>query len=442
LTTGKPVVIASKTGKGKPAHHFEIVIDTRSNTPIISKDETIDWDRDHGTRIELELEGTYKAGRRSVDEYLEQVAIANPHAEIHYLPPKGRKALKLLRATEELPAEPAEIKPHPYGVELGSLQRILKDTKARSVSQALQTEFSRVSAKVAEKLVTMAGLKPRTRPSRLSHGEVERLHHVIPKVKIFAPPTNCVVPIGADLLLKGLQREITAEFYATSLRPPAVYRGNPFQVEVGLAYGGSLRAQVAEEESLHDTGKAVEAAQGPITLLRMANRVPLQYQQSACATFKAVSETNWRQYGLPHPKGSLPQGSMVLLVHIASVWVPFTSESKEAVAHYAEILKEIRLALQEAGRKLGSFLRKREHVRNAERRRGIFQMYIGELVQSLGNLTPINQRELQKQLMDMAIASTGQAGDEEDVQAAIGPSRLVDDADDVDAMREEQEGLE
>jgi DNA topoisomerase-6 subunit B len=261
-------------------------------------------------------------------------------------------------------------------------------------------------------------------------------------VKIFAPPTNCVVPIGADLLLKGLQREITAEFYSTSLRPPAVYRGNPFQVEVGLAYGGSLRAQVAEEESLHDTGKAVEAAQGPITLLRMANRVPLQYQQSACATFKAVSETNWRQYGLPHPKGSLPQGSMVLLVHIASVWVPFTSESKEAVAHYAEILKEIRLALQEAGRKLGSFLRKREHVRNAERRRGIFQMYIGELVQSLGNLTPINQRELQKQRMDMAIASTGQAGDEEDVQAAIGPSRLVDDADDVDAMREEQEGLE
>ena len=437
LTTGKPVIIASKTGKGQPAHLFEIVIDTRTNTPIISKDETIDWDRDHGTRIELELEGTYKAGRRSVDEYLEQVAIANPHAEIRYMPPRGRSMLDLPRATDVLPAEPAEIKPHPYGVELGSLQRILKETKARTLSLALQTEFSRVTAGVAEKLIDLAGLKARTGPSRLTHGEVERLHHVIPKVKIFAPPTNCVVPIGTDLLLKGMQREITAEFYATALRPPAVYRGNPFQVEVGLAYGGALRAHVAEEDSLHETGKAVEAAQGPITLLRMANRVPLQYQQSACATFKAVSETNWRQYGLPHPKGGLPQGSMVLLVHIASVWVPFTSESKEAVAHYAEILKEIRLALQEAGRKLGTFLRKRERARNEQRRRGIFKMYIGELVQSLGNLTPINRRELQKQLMSMAVASTGQLENDVDLEAAVSASHRVEATDE-----EEQEGSE
>jgi DNA topoisomerase-6 subunit B len=305
------------------------------------------------------------------------------------------------------------------------LQRILKDTKSRTLSLALQTEFSRVSAKVAEKLITLAGLKPRTRPSRLTHAEVERLHHVIPKVKIFAPPTNCVVPIGMDVLLKGLQREIDAEFYATSMRPPAVYRGNPFQVEVGLAYGGSLRGHVEDaDELLRASGKSSEAAQGPITLLRMANRVPLQYQQSACATFKAVSETNWRQYGLPQPKGGLPQGSMVLLVHIASVWVPFTSESKEAVAHYPEILKEIRLALQEAGRKLGRYLRKREHARREERRRGIFEMYIGELVESLGKLTRVNRRELQKQLVRMAAQATGQA-DAADVEAAIGASRTV-----------------
>jgi hypothetical protein len=70
---------------------------------------------------------------------------------------------------------------------------------------------------------------------------------------------------------------------------------------------------------------------------------------------------------------------MVLLVHVASVWVPFTSESKEAIAHYAEILKEIRLALQECGRKLGTYLRRRDNARREERRRGIFEMYIGEL---------------------------------------------------------------
>ncbi len=44
---------------------------------------------------------------------------------------------------------------------------------------------------------------------------------------------------------------------------------------------------------------------------------------------------------------ALPIGPAALLVHIASVWVPFTSESKEAIASYDEIMKEIKLGLQE-----------------------------------------------------------------------------------------------
>ena len=51
------------------------------------------------------------------------------------------------------------------------------------------------------------------------------------------------------------------------------------------------------------------------------------------------------------------------MVHIASVWVPFTSESKEAIANYPEIQKEIRLGLQGVGRKLGMYLRRRLRVK-------------------------------------------------------------------------------
>jgi DNA topoisomerase-6 subunit B len=422
LTTGKPVVITSKTGKGRSAHHFEIVIDTSRNTPEIIEDRTVKWDHDHGTRIEIELEGTYKGGRRSVDEYLEQVAIANPHAEILYQPPKGRPALHLPRAVEELPPEPKEIKPHPYGVELGTLQNLLKETKARTLSSALQQEFSRVSAKVAERIVRTAGLEPRRRPRDLKPAEVESLHRAIPRVKIYAPPPSCGVPIGEHLVRCGLEREIQAEFYACATRPPAVYRGNPFQVEAGLAYGGSLRGFVDEDGSPHSTGRDADAQQGPITLLRMANRVPLQYQQSACATFKATVDNNWRQYGLPQPKGSLPQGPMVLLVHVASVWVPFTSESKEAIAHYPEILKEIGLALKDCGRKLGGYLRRREHQKREERRRGIFAMYIGELVESLGNLTRVDRSQLQKDLSRLAARHTD--GDAE-AEAVVVPTRSL-----------------
>ncbi len=442
LTTGKPVVITSKTGKGRPAHHFEIVVDTTRNMPLVVKDEVVAWERDHGTRVEIELQGTYKGGRRSVDEYLEQVALANPHAEITYQPPKERAVVRYPRLTEALPPEPQEIQPHPYGVELGALQHILKDTVARTVSSALQTEFSRISANVAAEILRLAEVPAQRRPRELEPAQVERLHRAIPKVKIFAPPATCVVPIGEALIQRGLEREIRAEFACSSTRPPAVYRGNPFVVEAGLAYGGDLRQAIDDDGQVLVSAKAEDAQQGPITLLRLANRVPLQYQQSACAIFLAAVETNWRQYGLSQPKGGLPQGPMVLLVHVASVWVPFTSESKEAVAHYPEILKEIRLALQDCGRKLGGYLRRREHARREERRRGIFEMYIGELVESLGKLTRTDRKKLQAKLLELARQHTGDGGEE--ALAYVAPTRRVrrhDDEDD-DEAAQMQLGLE
>src|SRR5204863_62471 len=154
-----------------------------------------------------------------------------------------------------------------------------------------------------------------------------------------------------ELLEKGLQTRVPCDFATAVTRPPSVYRGNPFQVEVGLAYGGQLPA-----EDL-------------IELYRFANRVPLQYQQAACAMTKAALSIDWRAYGLQQSKGALPTGPLVLSVHIASVWVPFTSESKESVASYPEIVKELRLALMEAGRRLGTFVRHRRRVADEEKKR-------------------------------------------------------------------------
>jgi DNA topoisomerase-6 subunit B len=152
-------------------------------------------------------------------------------------------------------------------------------------------------------------------------------------------------------------------------------------------------------------------------LIRFANRVPLQYQQSACAIFRGVVDSSWKQYGLSQPKGSLPMGPMVLLVHIASVWVPFTSESKEAIAHYPEIIKEIKLALRDCGRKLASFLRSRERDRLQAKRRSIFEMYIGELANSLAKLTDGNAGRIQRRLGLMAARHSGGAGEEAGILA-------------------------
>jgi DNA topoisomerase VI subunit B len=426
LTTGKPVAILSRTAAGRTAHYFEITIDTRKNQAIPTAGEIReDWPGvDHGTRVEIELSGTYKGGRRSVDEYLEQVAIANPHVRLEYQPPRGKERRIFERATDELPREPQQIKPHPRGVELGMLMKILKESKARTLSAALKEDFSRVTSKVAGEICAAAMVPLNTRIRDLTGPEIERVYNAIPKVKILAPPTACVVPIGEDLVRKGLEKEIRADFYTSCTRPPTVYRGNPFAVEVGLAYGGELLGKAEDDD---DLGPRESGQYGPIQLLRFANRVPLQYQQSGCAIFKAVAETNFRQYGLSQPRGGLPQGPMVLFVHIASVWVPFTSESKEAVAHYPEIIKEIKLALRECGRKLSVFLHHREHERNQEKRRSVFELYIGELVESVNKLTPVDRKKLQKQLLGLASTFTGQQEEAEEVLEAGGvvPDRKV-----------------
>ena len=115
LTTGKPVLITSKTGKGRPAFQIQLRIDTKRNQPDVVTEDTVDWDKEHGTRVEIELVAAYRGGRTGVKEYLEQTVVANPHLALTYVSPKGERA-EFPRVTSELPREAQEIKPHPHGV--------------------------------------------------------------------------------------------------------------------------------------------------------------------------------------------------------------------------------------------------------------------------------------------------------------------------------------
>ena len=375
LTTGHPVVIESRTGARKPAHRFELVIDTRRNEPVIKRDVETDWnDKPHGTRVEIELEGTHKGGRHGPESYLRQTALANPHVELAYLDPKGVTTV-WKRATSALPDPALEIQPHPYGVEVGLLLSMAKDTRCRQLGAFFRQEFSRVGPKAAAAIVEGAGLSTASSPKRLTPEAAEKLIASIRRTRIPAPPTNCLSPIGAERLEASLAEQVPASYVTAVTRSPSVYRGNPFQVEVGLAYGGDL------------------AADDLCSLYRFANRVPLQYQQGACAVTKAVLQTNWRAYGLAQSRGALPTGPLVLLVHVASVWVPFTSESKEAVAGYDEIIKELKLGLQEAGRKLGRFIRRGQRERDAERKRAYIEKYIPHIGIALQEILGLSERE-------------------------------------------------
>ncbi len=498
MTTGEPSHITSKMAGGK-AQHVRLFIDTAKNQPKLDHQSVdgSDWwaQKPSGTSIEMTMSAQMKGGRHGIEAYLKQTALANPHARIlfrtHKLsskaaldkgaPPSTTETLDLPRVVHELPKEPVEIKPHPHGIELGTLQRMLQEAGRQRVHNFLTTSFSRVTGPIATDILGRAGVSAEAESNKLPRDKSDAIFKSIQATKLMGPPTNCLSPIGEEALIKGLfaiygeidnlkdeddleaiqlpskkgalapeappapeaaapepaaavpkgakgakgkklpgksvdtqlalfQRaaptvapeEAPAEdasagaassgkvkietdeegaaviaigedtFVTAVTRPPAIYRGNPFQVECGILYSKQMPSD--------------ELAK----VFRFANRVPLLYQASACAMFKAVTSAPWRSYEVLQARGALPTGPLVILVHIASAWVPYTSESKEAIAHYPEVLKEMRLAVMEAGRRLQRFLRRRKRDADEQQKRDYITRYldpIGEALRDILNLT-------------------------------------------------------
>ena len=508
LTTGKPVKIISKISAKDPAHYYELRIDTKTNHPEILNGKGagidiaagksgadfmakhgIEWIAandlgepiNHGTRVTIEMEAKFQRGRGSVEEYLEQTAISNPHARIHFQSGDAPERI-LERSTYDLPQEPREIKPHPYGVELGRLVTMLQDNPKISVTQFLTSSFSRVSHGVAKRICDTAKLSTRATCAKIGRGEADAIYRAIQETKIPPPATDCVVPIGEQRLLAGLRQVVPGEFFVAATRPPSVYRGNPFVIEAALAYGGGPAAQKVSLEALSElvsesdarslrqfltttfaglggeaADKILDAAklvsrQSPaklkkdalatlhgamqhvnvdegqnMTVLRYANRVPLQFQYAACAVTQTILATNWRSYGLSQSRGSLPSGPVTVMVHMASVWVPFTSESKEAIASYPEITKEIRLALQAVGRKFGMYMRRRQRVAQEGQRRSIFLRYLGEVATAVSVINGADREKLYQRLLDVAKRKTAEADTKLDDRG-----RPIEEEDDLD----------
>ncbi len=410
LTTGKPVSVESRTGPDKRAYAMQVMVDTNTNKPkAIGRRTLPDWHLDHGTLVELELEAKYLKGRQSVEEFLHQVAVANPHATVHYRSPSGETD-SWARTVQQNPVAPREIKPHPHGVELGVLMKMLQSTEHKTVTQFLSRDFSRISPQLAGGLAKRAGIDPKARPNTVARQAVDALYKAIndARTRIRPPSTDCLSPIGVRELLAGLTRGVRAEFYGVETRRPAVYRGNPFQVEVGLAWGGDLAGD--------------ELAK----VLRFANRVPLQYYAGSCCITRAVMDVSWRNYGLSQSRGALPSGPLIVLVHLASVWVPFSSESKVAVADYDEIRKEIKLAVQTCGRRLGQYVKRKARAKSEARRREVFNLYIEEVVNSVEAITGKEQKPFRDRLLAISRRKTELAGLLEEAKGA-------DDGDELEA---------
>ncbi|MEM1988984.1 MAG: DNA topoisomerase VI subunit B [Candidatus Woesearchaeota archaeon] len=378
LTTAKETTIVSKTKDMEKAYMCKLRINTKKNEPEIIYETEIELEKESGLKIEMEMEADYSRSAKAIESYLKYTAIANPHATIIYITPEFEQKI-FARATEELPKEAKEILPHPYGVELGRFIQMIEETPYLNIIQFLMNSFSRIGEKTAKEICEKAKLDINKNPKDLERLEIEKLYKAMQETQILAPPTDCLSPIGEENLEKGLRKEIPAEFFVTLTRQPEVYRGNPFIVEVGLAYGGAL-------------------SNDEVNIIRFANKVPLLYQKGACAITRAISEINWNNYGISQPKGGLPVAPLVIVVHIASSWVPYTSEAKEAIAHYPEIISEIKKALQQAARKLAIYVKKKINIQDQLKKKEYLEKYLDSFSEALCNIMDLKSEKDKEQV--------------------------------------------
>ncbi len=356
LSTGRPTLVRSKVAEKDYAQEMEITLDTKKNKAEILSQDVVLWDdKEHGTRFETTIQGLLRRGKHSVFEYLKNTAIVNPHARVIYIEDGEKTVFK--RATDQLPRKTEAVQPHIQGIELGTFSKMAKSTDRRRLSSFLVNEFSRISYNTAREICDVAEVDEKTKPGELDIGDCKKILKATEKVKIMAPETDCLSPIKSMLIKKGLKNVLKGyrpEFYAKpTTRDPAVFAGNPFQVEVGLVYGGNLPSE------------------GAVRILRYANRVPLLYKKSGCATTTAIRNIDWRIYGLDQRGGKgMPNGPAIILIHVASTRVPFTSEAKDAIADIPEVVEEIEKALRECARDM------RTHLNKGKRRKKISKKFM------------------------------------------------------------------
>jgi len=448
LTTAKPAKIYTATLNSNKIYYFELMIDVTKNEPkILKKEEEENKSKWHGLDIEVEVEGKYTS---KIEEYLRYIWLVNPYIKIVF--DKDGEKIVLNRVTDKLPKQPKEIKPHPYGIELGIFKRMLESTNKKTLLEFLTKEFSRISIITAIRILKLSlkseefeienkeqkvfdyllekfknenlvkacieecGLNADKKfselseqelrkfylayrilsylfknPKEISLQEAEKIFNSMQRVKIRAPPTDCLSPIDNKYLIEALKKLYPAEYYVAITRKPKVYRGFPFQVQVAIAYG-LKELKKSEEEELPSQS----------IILRFANHTPLLYNARDCVITKVLMSINWNHYGITSGASNLPADNMLILVDFLSVWIPYKSEGKQAIAEYPEIIKELELSLQEALRKVSHYISKKKRAELIKMKKNIFERYLPEVAKSIAILADAKEEEIRKKLEEIA----------------------------------------
>ena len=379
LTSAQGAWVISKTKDMRKALKALVEVDIKHNKGVLKNKETIDWDRPHGVSVEFLIDGRIQLnGEGGLLNYISGTALVNPHMTLKYKVPAAGEAKPewqtIKRVTEVIPQIPEAIEPHPHTMKLGEFIAHSHLFGKMTVANWLKKGFSRVNEGTLKEF-KKNGIKPailNKSVDALKEGEFKELFQKIQNTQLMAPSTKSVLSIGELALSKAIDRLGTVDFFSVITRKPCICDFKPIQIEVAIA-------------RLKD--RVVEDPEAPATVLRFANRVPLQFDKAACAIIKAIESVNWRAYELVQPKNSVPQGPYVIAVSVVSPFIKFKNASKETIDASDELVEELRRALIQAGQKLSRHIRREGRANDLEEKLRHIEQFCPILVEGLCRIT-------------------------------------------------------
>jgi DNA topoisomerase VI subunit B len=431
ITTHKPVVVKSSTG-GSKIYEYKLMIDIQRNRPLILDRKTRrNKEKWRGTIVEYSLEGDYYRAMSKILEYLKQTALVTPYADIRFVDPKGRLYL-FSRATKKMPPPPTETEAHPYGVDVETLQRLIRVTNSRNLLDFMQKHFHRVGKGTSLSFLDFAGFIKTANPQRLKTEYVTRLVETINKYKKYRKAFGEVTEKDIKRLLKksksqnlldlliasfpNVDRTIILRMLASAgfvrtknpkkLRPDEIVRLVRMMKKYpdflppdasclsplgeDLLRAGILKElepefiAVSQRKPSTYAGHPfiVETAiayggniprKDDIVVYRFANKIPLLYDEASDVSVRVIRSINWRRYKVA---SGMP---LAILVHLCSTKVPYKTVGKEFIADRPEVKSEILNGIREVARRLQMFLAKREHRAKEKKRLTVFSKYLPKI---------------------------------------------------------------
>lgn len=359
-----------------------------------------------GTELEILIAGNWTTYKSRVVQYLQQLAIITPYAQLELTyenrsDPKRNLSLRYDRRSEQMPPLPREIKHHPSSVNNIIVHQLIERSHHKTMTQFLTNELSSVTPSLAKRIVKECGWDQKAKskknkkkrddsdeddddedsdadgdaddgfgattlkPSELTDRHITKLVQVLRNVQMFkAPDGSCLSPLGEYNLNLGIRKVLNPEYVATARDKPSAYEGHPFVVEAAVSLGGK------------------DAKEG-LNVFRYANRIPLLFEAGAdVSTRVATNKIKWSSYKMDHKRDKIG-----VFVSIVSTKIPYKGTGKEYIGDdITEISVSVKRALQQCCQQLRTHLQKRNALRNQKERKSKLSKYIPDVSRSLIDL--------------------------------------------------------